>query len=200
MSKRKEAEENMRSYWIYVIYPAECWLVSPMGTLRSIEWEGPIEQLEAQLERRRGQVVRAVVRVSEDGNVPSCPLLDTISHVEYQGFDQKLAIDLPGEILRLPRLKHLSAYRLRVRRIPRAILDTSITSLLVNTIEPPWFLVESPIEVDGMAECQLEPFRHLRQLLLLGLGEETPTPWSSFLKLHRLHDPRLFLFVAEFLK
>ena len=63
------------------------------------------------------------------------------------------------------------------------------------------FLVESQIEVDGMSLCQLEPFRHLRQLLLLGLGEEEKkTPWTSFLKLHRLEDPRLFLLVAEFLK
>ncbi len=206
MSKRRcegEEEESGPKKTRFLLYAGRtCLLCTEVGTLRPAQWHGPMHELEHQLEIRDwGQVEVVEVGVSDDGPVCSFPLLETITEVGFSGHDRRIAIDFPEEILRLPRLKHLAFYLLRVRRIPPAILDTPVQSLLVNTIEPPVFLVESQIEVDGMSLCQLEPFRHLRQLLLLGLGEEEkPTAWTSFLKLHRLEDPRLFLLVAEFLK
>lgn len=197
--KKRHAPEKTR----LVLYVGRtCYLRTEVGTLRPVQWQGPIHELEHQLEIRDwGQVEIVEVGVSDDGPVSSFPLLETITKVEFSGHDWRIVIDFPEEFLRLPRLQCVFFFGLRVRRIPPAILDTSITSLLVNTIEPPWFLVESPIDVDGESMCQLEPFRHLRQVLLLGLGEEENlTTWSSFLKYHKLYDPRLFLFVAEFLK
>lgn len=202
MQGEKKEKQSIPEKTRFLLYVGRtCYLRTEVGTLRSVQWHGPMHELEHQLEIRDwGQVEVVEVGVSDDGPVSSFPLLETITKVEFTGHDWKIVIDFPEEILRLPRLQCVFFFGLRVRRIPPVILDTSITSLLVNAIEPPWFLTESPIEVDGMSMCQLEPFKHLRQLLLLGLGEEKPTTWSSFLKYHKLHDPRLFLFVAEFLK
>lgn len=196
--KEKQSIPEKTRFLLYVGW--ECFLAIEVGTTRALQWRGPIHELEHQLEIRDwGQVKVVEVGVHDDGPVCSFPLLETITQVEFNGYDRRIVIDFPEEILRLPRLQCVFFFNLRVRRIPPAILDTPVRSLLSCTVEPPWFLVESQIGVNGESWFQLERFRRLRQVLLLGLGEENPTTWSSFLK-RGLYDPRLFLFVSEFLK
>lgn len=149
------------------------------------------------------------VRVASDGKYCPCPVIETVDTLLYDGhFDYEFFLDFPMEALAFPRLEGLQFRWVNVRSIPPEILKVNLKWLCTQKVqEPPLFLVESECQIEwakpfywGSIEDQLKPFRHLRQLLLLGLGEENPSVWSFFLKLHRLHDPRLFLFVAEFLK
>lgn len=172
------------------------------------EWEGPTEELVDQLKRRKGTLVLVQLFIEEgEEKCPSCPVIETIEDVQYirrYDYNPPVVVDFPREVLRLPRLQSFRAFGVHVNSIPAAILDTPVKELDVHPRVVPAFLVESSVKVNWTVHWLLEPFKHLRQLLLLGLGEEEekkpPTPWSSFLKQHRLHDPRLFLFVAEFLK
>lgn len=150
------------------------------------------------------------VRVASDGKYCPCPVIETVDTLLYDGhFDYEFFLSFPMEALAFPRLEGLQFRWVNVRSIPPEILKVNLKWFCAQRVqEPPLFLLESECRTDWIQplhwefgiEDLLRPFKHLRQLLLLGLGEDKPTPWPSFLKLHRLHDPRLFLLVAEFLK
>ena len=197
-----------------IVWPwDECRLIRGVNRHRTgVEWTGPMKELAGQLKLlEKGEYVSVVeVSTDADGKYLPCPALDTVDTLIYYGeFNKNLVIDFPMEVLTLSRLERLQFHWVDLRRIPPEILETKIKWISFRKVqEPPLFLLENSCEIEWAKplpwesgiEDQLKPFKHLRQLLLLGLGEKNPTPWSSFLKLHRLHDPRLFLFVAEFLK
>lgn len=205
--EKQSIPEKIRFHLL--VWPdGECRLLScPEGLRRDVEWDGPIKDLANQL--NEGEV-ESVEVVAVGSKYFPCPMIDTVETLMYSGhFKYEFPIDFPKEALALPRLESLGFHWFNLRCIPPEILETKIKRVSVRKVqEPPLFLLENSCEIEWAKplpwesgiEDQLKPFKHLRQLLLLGLGEKNPTPWSSFLKLHRLHDPRLFLFVAEFLK
>ena len=216
--QEKEDEEDRsipeEAQFTLIVWPwDECRLIR--GVNRhwiGVEWTGPMKELADRLKLlEKGEYVSVVeVSTDADGKYLPCPALDTVDTLIYYGdFNKNLVIDFPLEVLTLSRLEGLQFRWVDLRRIPPEILETNLKWISFRKVqEPPLFLLENqcgikwvkPLPWEPGIEDRLRPFKHLHQLLLLGLGEETPTAWSSFLKLHRLHDPRLFLFAAEFLK
>lgn len=214
--EKTEEEQSIpeKTRFHLLIWPnGECRLVRfHLGQRGADEWDGPVKDLPGRLAQlNEGYVELIDTLLTSDGKYFPSPLIDTVETLLYHGhFKCESVLDFPKEALTFPRLERLIFRWVNVRSIPPEILETKVEQVSVRKVqEPPLFLLENPCEIEWVnplhwepgIEDQLKPFKHLRQLLLLGLGqEEKPTPWSSFLKLHRLHDPRLFLLVAEFLK
>lgn len=211
--KKEKQSIPKETRFTLIVWPwGECRLIRGVGRYCfGPKWTGPVKDLAGQLELlEEGECVSVIeVSVGADGNHHPCPVLDTVDTLIYYGtINEEHMIDFPEEALAFPRLENLCFHWFNLRRIPPEILKTKIKWIRVKKIqEPPLFLLDKPSHIDKIQplpwepsiEDQLRPFRNLRQVLLLGLGEKSPTRWASFLK-RGLYDPRLFLVVAEFLK
>lgn len=120
--------------------------------------------------------------------------------------DASRVIDFPLELVQsLPRLRRLDILWVydRIEKIPLAVLDTSIEYLNIQPGPihpyPYWLLYRNPpIHPKRPGDTLYEECDALRVLILLGLEEAKDTSWSRFLK-RGLYDPRLFLFVFDWL-
>ena len=207
--KQSIPEEEVKRYELILWPDGECRLLfcTKIGQI-GVKWDGHVTNLGDRVKHL--DVSKVDVRVASDGTYFPCPAIDTVETLVYSGhFDYKFSIDFPMEALALPRLAGLQFHWMNVRSLPPEILETKLEWICAQQIQnPPLFLLESPCPIkvlkpwpwEPRPKDVLQPFRHLRQLLLLGLGEEKKTSWTSFLKFHRLEDPRLFLLIAEFLK
>ncbi len=210
--EKQSIPEEVKRYELILWPDGNCRLIVCTTFGRAeVAWDGSIRNLADRVKQLSEKGVSKVdVRVASDGTYFPCPAIDTVETLVYSGhFDYRFSIDFPMEALALPRLTGLQFHWINVRSLPPEILETKLEWICAQQIQdPPLFLLESPRQIkvlkpwpwEPRPKDVLQPFKHLRQLLLLGLGEEKKTPWTSFLKLHRLYDPRLFLLIAEFLK